>query len=343
MELLKKVLDETALITVFIFVMMVIIDYINVITRGKMQSFIRGGGFKQYIFAALFGLIPACLGLFLVVGFYVRGLISFGALFAALLATAGDEELFMFTLFPEKAIILLSITSGIAIISGFILDKLIPILKIETCKGCEISAIHTEDEEFHYFEIKSIMQNLKNMSLARFLLLLILAGSIIFFVIGLFIEKEVETEKIILIVVNLLATFVILTVPEHYLNEHIWNHIAKRHLIKIFLITFSVLFAIELIDRFMDIKAIVSQYTNLLYLSAILIGLIPESGPHLIFVMMFAKGIIPFEVLLVNTIMQDGHGLLPLIPHSIRDSIYIKLFKLIIVSIVILLIFLLKQ
>ncbi|MGC8927159.1 MAG: putative manganese transporter [Myxococcota bacterium] len=343
MELLKKVLDETVLITVFIFVMMVIIDYINVITRGKMQSFIRGGGFKQYIFAALFGLIPACLGLFLVVGFYVRGLISFGALFAALLATAGDEELFMFALFPEKAIILLSITSGIAIISGFILDKLIPILKIETCKECEISAIHTEDEEFHYFEIKSIMQNLKNMSLARFLLLLILAGSIIFFVIGLFIEKEVETEKIILIVVNLLATFVILTVPEHYLNEHIWNHIAKRHLIKIFLITFSVLFAIELIDRFMDIKAIVSQYTNLLYLSAILIGLIPESGPHLIFVMMFAKGIIPFEVLLVNTIMQDGHGLLPLIPHSIRDSIYIKLFKLIIVSIVILLIFLLKQ
>jgi hypothetical protein len=52
--------------------------------------------------------------------------------------------------------------------------------------------------------------------------------------------------------------------------------------------------------------------------------------------MMFAKGIIPFELLLVNTIMQDGHGLLPLIPYSLRDALYIKLFKLIIVGVVIL-------
>ncbi len=104
MELFKKVLDESLTVTVFIFVMMVIIDYINVITRGKMQRAIKGGGFKQYILGALFGLIPACLGLFLVVGFYVRGLISFGALFATMVATAGDEELFMLALFPQKAV-----------------------------------------------------------------------------------------------------------------------------------------------------------------------------------------------------------------------------------------------
>lgn len=340
MELIKKILDETLLITVFIFVMMVIVDYINVITKGRMQSFIKGGGFKQYIFSALFGLIPACLGLFLIVSFYVRGLISFGALFAALLATAGDEELFMFALFPQKAVILLSITFVIAIISGFLIDKLIPILKIKTCKECELSAIHTEDEDFHYFDFKSVSQNLKEMSLSRFLLLLLLIGSILFFIIGMSIEQEIESEKVILIIVNLIATFIIFTVPEHYLNEHIWNHIAKRHLIKIFLITFAVLFSIELVDRFIDLKSLVSQHTNLLYLSAILIGLIPESGPHLIFVMMFAKGIIPFEVLLVNTIMQDGHGLLPLLPHSLRDSIYIKLFKLVIVFIVISLLYL---
>jgi len=106
--------------------------------------------------------------------------------------------------------------------------------------------------------------------------------------------------------------------------------------LRLFIITFAVLFLIELLDSFIDLKGVVSEHTNLLLLSAILIGLIPESGPHLIFVMMFAKGIIPFDVLLVNTIMQDGHGLLPLIPHSLRDSIYIKFFKLVIVGIVIL-------
>ncbi len=334
MEILKKVLDESLTITVFIFVMMVIIDYINVISRGKMQTFIKGGGFKQYIFAALFGLIPACLGLFLVVGFYVRGLISFGALFAAMVSTGGDEELFMFALFPDKAILLLSITFVIAIISGFIIDRLIPILKIQTCKECELSTIHIEDEHFHYFDIKETIGIIKDMSLGRFLLLLLLIGSVIFSVIHLFSDNEVHHEKIVLIIVNLIATFVIFTVPEHYLNEHIYNHIAKRHLLKIFLITFAVLFIIELLNNSIDLKTFVSEHSNLLYISAIIIGLIPESGPHLIFVMMFAKGIIPFDVLLINTIVQDGHGLLPLIPHSFRDSMYIKIFKLIIALII---------
>lgn len=335
MEVLKKVLDESLTITVFILVMMMIIDYINVITKGRMQKAIKVGGIKQYIFGALFGLIPACLGLFLVVGFYVRGLISFGALFATMVATAGDEELFMLALFPDKAILLLSITFVLAVISGFIVDRLIPILKIQTCKECELSTIHNEDEHFNYLEPKETMKILKNMSLARFLLLLLLIGSVLYFIINLLIKRDLHIEIVILIVVNLIATFVVLTVPEHYLNEHIWNHIIKQHLLKIFIITFVVLFTIELVDKYIDLKLLVSQHQNLLYLSAILIGLIPQSGPHLIFVMMFAKGIIPFGVLLINTIMQDGHGLLPLIPQSLRDSIFVKLFKLLVVAIVI--------
>jgi len=336
MEILRKVLVETILISVFVFVMMVIIDYLNVITHGRIKGVIRGNQIKQYIMGALFGLIPACLGLFLVVGFYLRGYISFGALFATLLATAGDEDLLMFALFPQKATILLSITFTIAVVSGAIVDKLIPILKIQTCKECELSELHSEDEHFHYFELRETLSILRDMSFARFLLLLLLVVPTVFILISFFTERHIETEKTVLIIVNLIATFVILTVPEHYLNEHIWNHIAKRHLLRLFIITFAVLFLIELLDSFIDLKGVVSEHTNLLLLSAILIGLIPESGPHLIFVMMFAKGIIPFDVLLVNTIMQDGHGLLPLIPHSLRDSIYIKLFKLVIVGIVIL-------
>ncbi|MCX7958871.1 MAG: selenocysteine protein, partial [Deltaproteobacteria bacterium] len=262
-----------------------------------------------------------------------------GALFSAMIATAGDEELFMFALFPQKAIILLSITFAIAVVSGFLIDRIIPILKIRTCEECELSEIHNEDEHFHYFEIKETIEILRNMTLARFLLLLLLIGSVIFFTIHLLTESEIHSEQIILIIVNLIATFVIITVPEHYLNEHIWNHIAKRHLIKIFVITFTVLLAIELLDRFADLKTIVTEHPNLVYLSAILIGIIPQSGPHLIFVMMYAKGIIPFGVLLVNTIVQDGHGLLPLIPHSLRDSLLIKMFKIVISGIILIVLY----
>ena len=60
-----------------------------------------------------------------------------------------------------------------------------------------------------------------------------------------------------------------------------------------------------------------------------LIGIIPESGPHLIFVMMYAEGLIPFSVLFTASFVQDGHGMLPLLSYSIRDSILIKVFNIV--------------
>jgi hypothetical protein len=59
------------------------------------------------------------------------------------------------------------------------------------------------------------------------------------------------------------------------------------------------------------------------------LGIIPESGPHLIFVMMYAQGLVPFSVLFTTSFVQDGHGMLPLLSYSLKDSILIKLFNLI--------------
>jgi len=59
-----------------------------------------------------------------------------------------------------------------------------------------------------------------------------------------------------------------------------------------------------------------------------LMGLIPESGPHLIFVMMYAQGLIPFSVLFTTSFVQDGHGMLPLLSYSLKDSVLIKLFNI---------------
>ena len=66
----------------------------------------------------------------------------------------------------------------------------------------------------------------------------------------------------------------------------------------------------------------------LIFLICALVGIIPESGPHMIFVMMFANGLIPFSILLTSSIVQDGHGMLPLFSYTIKDSVLIKLFHL---------------
>jgi hypothetical protein len=80
---------------------------------------------------------------------------------------------------------------------------------------------------------------------------------------------------------------------------------------------------------FIDLESITSEYTFLLLIIGALLGLIPESGPHLIFVMMFAKGLIPFSVLFTSSIVQDGHGMLPMLSYSLKDSFRIKAFNLI--------------
>ena len=48
-----------------------------------------------------------------------------------------------------------------------------------------------------------------------------------------------------------------------------------------------------------------------------------------VFVIMYAQGVIPFSVLFTTSFVQDGHGMLPLLSYSIKDSLLIKVFNLV--------------
>jgi hypothetical protein len=80
----------------------------------------------------------------------------------------------------------------------------------------------------------------------------------------------------------------------------------------------------------MDWTQYLSDRPMTLILAAALIGLIPQSGPHLMFVNLFAQGLAPFSVLLTSSIVQDGHACLPLLAHSRRDFLIVKGIKLVI-------------
>ena len=114
---------------------------------------------------------------------------------------------------------------------------------------------------------------------------------------------------------------------KHYFKDHIWNHIVKEHLLRIFLWTFGAMIVIEYGMKLIDLKNITSEYTFLLLILSALIGIIPESGPHLIFVMLFANGLIPFSILFTSSVVQDGHGILPMLSYSVKDSVLIKSFN----------------
>jgi hypothetical protein len=84
---------------------------------------------------------------------------------------------------------------------------------------------------------------------------------------------------------------------------------------------------VEFLLKTFDLSSLISSLpVTVLIFFAALIGIIPESGPHMIFLILYSKGLIPFSVLLVSTLSQDGHGLLPLLSHSIKDTIYVQVF-----------------
>ncbi len=113
----------------------------------------------------------------------------------------------------------------------------------------------------------------------------------------------------------------------HYLKEHIYGHIIKKHLLKTALWTFGALAVVEIGLNYLHLEQFTSEYMILFLFVGALVGLIPESGPHLIFVTLFAQGLVPFSVLLTSSIVQDGHGMLPMLSYSLEDSIKLKAFN----------------
>lgn len=327
MEIFMHNLEHAVMITVFVFIMMMFVDYVEVLTKGQLSRIIKGGRLRQYVTASFLGVLPGCLGSFMNVSFYVRGLISFGAITAGMIATSGDEAFVMLALFPKQAIMLFAILFVVAVVSAYFVDKAALFLKIKPCESCRFDPVHLE-EECRCLSFKEIVEHLRRISLPRFLLLLTLIGALYGFLAGKIGPDEWGWEKITFIGLLSLAVYIVITVPEHYLEEHIWRHIAKQHLGKIFLWTFGALLIVHTGLEFWDLEGILENQKFIVLILSGLIGLIPESGPHLIFVMLFAKGLVPFSVLLTSSIVQDGHGILPLLSYSVKDSVLIKMFNL---------------
>lgn len=134
-------------------------------------------------------------------------------------------------------------------------------------------------------------------------------------------------ENVFFLILACITLVVVALSSEHFLQSHLWEHVIKHHFLSIFLWTFGVLLCLKFLYLFVDVDMLIgeSHWTIwLLMLLAVLIGIIPESGPHLIFVVMFMNGTIPFSILLVSSIVQDGHGALPLLAQSRKNFFLMK-------------------
>ena len=136
-------------------------------------------------------------------------------------------------------------------------------------------------------------------------------------------------KRITFLLLSVCTLYVISLRSEHYLQSHIWEHIIKKHLFRVFLWSFGALLFVHWGLAFWNLDSFIHEHMIWVLLLGALIGLIPESGPHLIFVMMYAQGLIPFSVLFATSFVQDGHGMLPLLSYSLKDSVLIKVFNVV--------------
>ena len=329
-------------------IMMLMIEYVNIHSQGRWFMRLRQNRFGQVVLGAGLGIIPGCMGGFAAVSMYSHKLLSFGALIAMMIASSGDEAFVMLAMIPKEALLLMVILLVVAVATGWLVDRFSKKGKMKD-EGCsEGYRIHEEDEKEENDD-KPSLRNMRHASAERIALLL---GVILFIVALAFgmLEHEHEHEEavetihhqlnifdeywmnLIFAIVSLFVVWFIATTSEHIVKEHLWEHIIRKHFLSIFLWTFGALLVIQVGLHYFDIETLISNNIPWMILLAVLVGIIPESGPHLLFVTLFATGTVPFSVLLASSISQDGHASLPLLAESKRSFLKAKIVNVLVAA-----------
>ena len=384
LHILIDILRNSILITGLVVVMMMMIESLNIESKGMFFKGLRKTRTGQVVIGALLGSVPGCMGGFATVSLYTHRMFSFGALVAMMIASSGDEAFVMLAMIPDKALVLFAILFVIAVLVGIMTDKVYDRIHARKCslemhedcgidehcqEGYAVHEDHTEAAHSDISEKKTRHYGWKRISM--FIGLAVFIAALATGKLGHDHESHAHghahTEhvaehhdhsccdhshscndhghegktfhinllsedwmNVLFAGLSIIVLFVLLLGSDHFVEEHLWNHIVRRHLPAIFAWTFGVLLVLGIMLQYIDIDRWVSSNTVLMILLATLIGIIPESGPHMIFVTLYAAGVVPFPVLLASSISQDGHASIPLLAENRKSFAWAKLINCIV-------------
>lgn len=320
-----EVLRLTVLVTSFVFTMMMLVEFINVSSTGLVSRWLGKGSFLNFVAIVIIGATPGCLGAFTAVALFIHGVISRGVVVATMIAASGDEAFFMLAMMPKTALLLFLflIVYGIAV--GMVTDR---IFRKKGFKGEQCHrglVLHEGEHAGEHVEKGARRISFTEWSALRVILLCAFLFVSVGVVMGWIGEEGWNWERIALLVTTVTGFAVIFLASDHFIKEHLIRHIAKEHLLKLFLWTFVALLAMELLKfNGQQFESLVKHNEAIAILLACLVGLLPESGPHMIFVAGYVSGIVPFSVLAASSVVQDGHGMLPLLAQSPSEFLKIK-------------------
>jgi hypothetical protein len=321
-------------VTGFVLVMMLVIEYLHVRTQGFWEHRLQMHRWGQYLLAAVLGASPGCLGAFAVVALYTHRRVSLGALVTTMLATAGDESFVMFAMIPRQALVVHAALLLLGIVAGIATDVIVGKRFDKYLAACEGLTLHADHQEIAVSDATPWWQYWRRCSMSRGVLAIGLTGLLFGVIIGEIGPPMWNWLRITIVLAIGIALWIVITVSEHFLEEHLWQHVVVRHIPRVFAWTLGSLLVLHLLTTHLNVTPFVRQGVWVMLGVACLIGIIPESGPHLIFVTLFAQGLVPLSVLLASSIVQDGHGMLPLLAHSRRAFLVVKAINMLVAVLV---------
>jgi len=321
------IVGKTLTITWFVAVMMILVEYGNVLSVDRLRSALCGSRWTQYLVAALLGAVPGCLGAFVVVALFIHRSVRLGAVVACMIATSGDEAFVMLAIFPREALVMTLSLVVIGIAAGLLTDMAIGSPSPQD--SCGEMVVHDEADQCRCFDRATILAELRRPSAARGTLVITTALFLLGILSGQAGPPDWGWVRVTLLSLSFLALFVVATVPEHFIEEHLWRHVVMRHVPRIFLWTLGSMAIVELLHTSFGSMALLQGNRWPVLLGAAVLGLIPESGPHLVVVMLYSDGNVPLSILMASSIVQDGHGMLPLLADSWRAFLKVKAINLV--------------
>ena len=312
-------------VSVFVGITLFIFLYFERSKTYSLSKFFKKNTNFQVPIAACLGAIPGCGGAIIIVTQYLQGNITFGCLVAVLTSTMGDAAFLILAKQPTSALLIFLICMVVGIVSGFLIDYIIPNKYSKT----NISKLNLKLGE---------IQNKNHLFLYKFWLVIFIPGSIL----GILGQFQINLEKILNFDINyflgfsatLLAMFIWSINPfsDKAISVDTSRNIQSKSIdmtnfVTVWVVVGFLFFDLGMYFTGIDFKKLFDVMLPLTPFLAIFVGFIPGCGPQILTATLYLNGYIPFSAEIGNAISNDGDALFPAIAICPKEAILATVYS----------------
>jgi len=290
----------------------------------NLQKLILNNRRFEIPICSFLGAIPGCGGAIMVMSLFTRGVVSFGAILAALISTMGDAAFLLIAVKPEAALIILPVTFIVGIISGYIAQPFTKnFLKEKINKSISINDLPKNKTSNKFYNLWFFI---------------LIPGLILGLINAFNIDANFEIFGIDIVLVFSFsaALFCLLLwvlnpltdIQMASIHENSYRRVVDTTcFVTVWVIISFVLYELINLSTNGAIFDSLILFGPFLPLIAILIGFIPGCGPQIMITSMYVSGQIPMSAQIGNSISNDGDALFPAIAISAKAAIVATLYS----------------